>query len=131
MAEAVARQIAPDVIEPSSAGIYPFGSLVGATEQTLLSRGYSVEGLSSKPLRRNALEDADLVINMSGHSLDDLFDSAYSSRDPLLAQKVENWDVEDPYGGDPATYQRILEDLESRVLSLASRLRAGQRVTGS
>jgi protein-tyrosine-phosphatase len=131
MAEAIARGIASDIIEPSSAGFYPLGRLAEATEQTLLASGYPVAGLSSKPLRRDALEDADLIINMSGRPLDELFDDGTPARDPLLAQKVENWDVEDPYGEEPAIYQRILEDLESRVLLLANRLRAGQRAADS
>jgi len=125
MAEAVARKLASDIIEPSSAGLYPFGSLAGHTEQTLIANGYSIAGLSSKPLRRDSLESADLIINMTGRSLDPLFDFA-GSADPSLAQRVQDWNIEDPYGAPPATYQRILEELESRVLSLAARLRPSQ-----
>jgi len=42
-------------------------------------------------------------------------------------EKVEDWGVEDPYGGDAATYQRILEEIRGRVRELADRLRAEQR----
>ena len=44
-----------------------------------------------------------------------------------LAKKSKPGKVEDPYGEDPATYQRILEELESRVLLLAARLRDRRR----
>jgi arsenate reductase len=114
MAEAIARHKASDIIEPSSAGLYPLGRVAELAEQTLLANGYSVDGISSKPLSREALNDADLIINMADTPRDRFFGS--------LAN-VEDWDVEDPYGQDPSTYQRILEEIESRVLSLANRLR--------
>jgi protein-tyrosine-phosphatase len=40
---------------------------------------------------------------------------------------VEDWDVEDPYGEDLATYRRICEDIEGRVEELAERLRREAR----
>jgi protein-tyrosine-phosphatase len=127
MAEAIARKLVSDIIEPSSAGLHPFGCLAGHTKETLLTNGYSVAGLSSKPLRRASVESADVVINMSGQPLDSLFPGAVS-----LTQKVKNWNIEDPYGAPPATYQKILEELESRVLLLAARLRSGrQRATNA
>jgi len=118
MAEAIARHHASDLMEASSAGLYPLGRLSALTEETLLANGYSVEGLSSKPLSLEALEHADLIINLAGEPCDRIFAS--------LAN-VEDWNVEDPYGEDHATYQRILVEIESRVLSLASRLRADQQ----
>jgi arsenate reductase len=122
MAESIARHHASDIIEPSSAGLYPLGSISALTLQTLLAKGYSVEGLSSKSLHSEALHNAGLVINLAGQPLDHLF-----TRLP----NVEEWNVEDPYGQDPATYQRILEEIESRVLSLATRLRAVQAAANS
>jgi protein-tyrosine-phosphatase len=127
MAEAVARQLASDIIEPASAGLFPLGRLSPSTEQTLLANGYSVDGLASKPLSRTAIENADVIVNISGQSLDDVLRDGLGFDDSLLHRKLENWYVEDPYGADPATYQRILEELESRVLQLANRLRAGER----
>jgi protein-tyrosine-phosphatase len=130
MAESIARSLASDILEPSSAGLYPLGRLPEPTEQTLLSNGYSTEGLFSKPLRRDAMENAELIINMSGESLDDLF-IPDGNPDPLLAQKVESWDIEDPYGADAATYQRILEELQTKIGFLAARLRSAQRTVTS
>jgi protein-tyrosine-phosphatase len=127
MAEAIARKLAPDVIEPSSAGVYPLGHLARETEQTLRANGYPFAHIASKPLRPNTLENADIVINMSGKSLEGFFPEGRSSGGPLPRKKIKNWDVEDPYGEDPATYQKILEDLESKVLMLAAKLRSAQR----
>lgn len=131
MAEAVARQLASDIIEPASAGLYPLGRLSPCTEQTLLANGYFVDGLASKPLSRTSIENTDVVVNISGQSLDDLLHDLCGSDDSSLPQKIETWKVEDPYGAHPAIYQRILEELESRVLLLASRLRTGERAVNS
>lgn len=122
IAEAVARQLASDVIEPSSAGLCPLGRLAENTEHVLRANGYPLDHLESKPLRRDALENADIVINMSGEALDCLLEAG-SAEDSLLAQKVEDWPIDDPYGDTRTTYQRTLENLESRVLLLATRLR--------
>jgi protein-tyrosine-phosphatase len=126
MAEAIARHMASDIIESSSAGLMPLGHIAKATEQTLLASGYPVKGLSSKPLSRGAVEHADVIINMSGRPLDKFMPKGRAPGDPPRAKKVEAWNVEDPYGEDPATFHKILQELESRVLLLAAQLRTGR-----
>jgi arsenate reductase (thioredoxin) len=122
MAEAVARREAADVIEPSSAGLYPLGRLPELTVETLEANNYSAEGLSSQCISREAVQQAHLIVNLSGTPIEHLFSSGPSRL--RNGQYIENWDVPDPYGEDPATYQRILEEIESRVRALAERLRA-------
>jgi arsenate reductase (thioredoxin) len=125
MAEAIARHEAADVIEPCSAGLYPLGCLAEPTISTLECNGYSRDGISSKAISRDAVRRADVIINLSGMSLDRLFGAGSSQ---LHAnQQLENWDVPDPYGEDPATYQKILEELQRRVQRLANRLREEHR----
>ena len=127
MAEAVARRDASDVIEASSAGLYPLGRLPELTVETLETNKYSVEGLSSKCISREAVQRANLIVNLSGTPIEHLFSSGPSRlRD---GQLIENWEVSDPYGEDPAIYQRILEELEQRIQGLASRLRKENRST--
>jgi protein-tyrosine-phosphatase len=121
MAEAIARREAGDVIEATSAGLYPLGEIPTHTQTALEQSGYSAEGLASKRIAPDVWNRADLVINLSGR-LRELEFEEY--------QKVEDWDVEDPYGEDPATYQRILEEIRGRVRSLAQRLREDQRAAG-
>jgi protein-tyrosine-phosphatase len=79
---------------------------------------YSAEGLESKGLRGFAPEDVDLVINMSGLARH-LAEAGY--------RHVERWEIEDPFGADETTYQRILEEIQGRVRDLAQRLREEQR----
>jgi arsenate reductase (thioredoxin) len=113
MAEALARHLAADVIDPQSAGISPLGSVAQSTRRVLLDRGVPADGLSSKGVASASLMAIDLIINMSGIPGGSLFPNS----------RVEDWDVEDPYGEDMETYSRICEDIEARVLSLAGRLR--------
>ena len=115
MAEAVAREIASDVMEVSSAGLAPLGHIMEMTRRALVANGYPAEGLASKPILPQAWDAADLVINMSGRPRDLAFQEF---------DKVEDWDVDDPYGDDIEVYQRILIEIEGRVRDLARRLRA-------
>jgi arsenate reductase len=114
MAEAIAKHEASDVLEASSAGLYPLGEIPEETQETLLRNGYSAVGLSSKPITNRIWNETDLVINLSGRIRDIAFD------DPA---KVEDWDVADPYGANPAFYRTILEQLQQRIRLLADRLR--------
>jgi len=118
MAEAIARSDAGDVIEPASAGLYPLGEIPLRTQEALRRNGYSAEGLSSKRIAPEAWKRADLVINLSGRMRELEFEDY---------EKVEDWEVGDPYGEDSATYQRILEEIRGRVNGLARQLREKRR----
>ncbi len=114
MAEALARHLAPDVIEPSSAGLSPFGRIVDTTRRILLERGLNVDGQYSKGLRETPLDGVTLVVNMSGIPGQALFGP------PM---RVIDWEVDDPYGEDLATYRRICEQIEEHIMELAEELR--------
>jgi protein-tyrosine-phosphatase len=116
MAEAIAWKDASQEIEASSAGLAPLGCVAEMTTQTLLKNGYAVEGLVSKPIGLEAWESADIVINMSGRA------SALAFRNFCGHAKVEDWEIEDPYG-DSEKYQGTCEKLQQRVAELAGRLR--------
>ncbi len=114
MAEAIARYDAADVIEPSSAGLSPMGSIAEQTKQTLMLNGYSADGLTSNSLTREAADAADIIINMTGRP-----------REEVSGQrgKIEDWMVQDPYGAVPETYQRVFEGIKRRIHQLALGLR--------
>ena len=114
MAEAIARYDAADVIDPSSAGLNPMGTIAEQTKQTLMLNGYSAKGLSSAALTREAADAADIIINMTGRPREEAFGDR---------EKVEDWMVQDPYGAMPETYQRVFEGIQRRVNQLALGLR--------
>jgi len=118
MAEAIARYDAADVIEPSSAGLSPMGSIPEQTRQTLLLNGYSADGLISSWLTREAADDADVIINMTGRPMKEV---------SWQREKIEDWIVQDPYGAEPETYQRVFEGIKRRVNQLALSLREKQQ----
>ena len=121
MAEAIALRDAANSMETASAGLRPLGVVQKLTLQTLQANGYRTDELYSKPILNDAWAAADLVINMSGYPRE----RAFARRD---WHKVEDWNVEDPYGCDPAVYQRIFEDIRTKIETLAARLRKrGQR----
>lgn len=117
MAEAIARQDAGDLLEVSSAGLFPLGVVPAMTIETLKRNGYSTVGLESKAILKDALLNADLVINLSGHTKA----AALSA-----SSKIEDWRVSDPYGEDEAVYQTILEEIQLRINDLVTRLRNGE-----
>jgi arsenate reductase len=116
MAESIAIRDALDQMDSSSAGLAPLGVIQKLTLATLETNGYPTDGLSSKPILAHEWAAADLVINMSGCPKQRTFPRADW-------HKIEDWDVEDPYGSDPANYQRIFENIRTRIESLTMRLR--------
>ncbi len=115
MAEAIARHSASDVIEPSSAGLVPFGMIPATTLDVLRERGISAEGQSSKPLRSEDMLAADILINMTGRSGTAIFTES--------SVQIEDWDVGDPYGFNLAVYRGICDQIETRIEDIERRLR--------
>ena len=120
MADVIARQEASDVMTVDSAGLVPLGYVPDLTTSTLEKNGYSAVGLESKAISREVWKAADLVVNMSGEPRERAFKDF---------AKVEDWEVEDPFGEDPAVYQRICEEIRERVAVLAARLREESKRT--
>jgi arsenate reductase len=118
MAESIARRDSSHIFDCSSAGLTPLGVVQKETITTLQSNGYPVEKLISNAIRKDEWAAADLVINMSGYPKQRAFPRSEWRR-------VEDWPVEDPYGSDPVVYQRIFEDIRTRIESLTARLRDG------
>ena len=116
MAEAMARHHASDIIDPSSAGISPLGTITDPTRQVLLERGIRMPGQKSKGTAETDLAATELIVNLTG------------IHGPALFREnagivVEDWEVTDPYGDDLGVYRRVCDEIEGRVLELAARLR--------
>ena len=116
MAESIALRDAAECFDCSSAGLSPLGVVQKLTLETLKSNGYPTDGLYSKPILSDAWAAADVVINMSGYRRERAFPRGDW-------HKVEDWNVDDPFGSDPGYYQQIFEDIRTRIESLAKRLR--------
>ena len=121
MAEAIARHLAGDVIEASSAGLAPFGEIPATTLAVLAERGFSATGQHSKPLRTEHLSATDLLINMTGQRGTSLFNHP--------TPPLEDWTVGDPYGYSLPVYRAICNQIEARVADLAKRLRDSVKVS--
>lgn len=117
MAEAIARHDAPDLWEVSSGGLAPLGYVAPLTIETIERNGYSANGLASKPIMHGRWQGVDLVINMSGYSKSRVFEEF---------ERVEDWDVGDPFGSDPEVYQQIFEEIRIRIARLAERMRTAE-----
>lgn len=114
MAEAIARRHASDVIEAFSAALEPIGYIPWLTKLTLLRNGCWVEGLESKGISPEVWEPADIIINMSGRTRELAFPE-YS--------KVEDWEIEDPFGASAMVYQRVFEEIRLHIEQLAQQCR--------
>ncbi len=115
MAEALARHVAGDVIEPSSAGIAPLGLIAEATRAVLEERGIRIDGQYSKACRQEDANAVDLIVNMTGQPGHPVFLGSKAA--------VENWPIQDPYGEDLEIHRRICDEIEQRISELAERLR--------
>ncbi len=121
MAEAIARRFAPDLWEVSSGGLTPLGYIAEPTIATLAKNNVAAEGLVSKAILHVHWQEVDLIINMSGYPKEQVFEDF---------DKVEDWPVEDPFGADSETYQRIFEEIQTRIIDLAERLRSANGARG-
>jgi len=155
MAEAFARALASDVIEPSSAGLSPLGRIAEPTRLVLLERGISLGSQYSKGLVETAWREVDIIVNMTGIPGKSLFGSgkveAPSGRPSPLPNpersrraakaslpaevpafgtnagpRLLDWEIEDPFGEEPEIYRRIAEEIEESVRELADELRAAR-----
>lgn len=115
LAEALARRFAADVIVAKSAGTMALGEITDLTREVLSARGIEMDGQTSKQLLQEHKDWAELIVNMTGRPGREVF--------PETPDKVEDWEVRDPYGRELAIYEAICEEIESRVGDLARRLR--------
>ncbi len=116
MAESIARHDYSDLFETSSAGLAPLGVVQPLALETLRANGYPADALRSKSILSEVWSQATVVINMSGYHGHRAF-----PRDGW--HKVEDWEVDDPFGGRAEDYQRTFEDIRTRIDTLARKLR--------
>src|SRR3954447_21597883 len=113
-AQVLTRHHADGSVEVRSAGSEPGEGVNPVVAQVLAERGLPVTGHVPTKLDTELVQGADVVITMGCGETCPVFPGT----------RCEDWTVDDPAGQDLDTVQRIVDDIDSRVLDLLDRLRA-------
>jgi arsenate reductase len=114
-AEAFARALASDVIEPASAGILPGSRVSRTTAQILQTRGVAVAPEQKpKNITTLQLESFDLIVNFCEYAV------------PKTSAEVLKYELPDPYRRDEDTHAEVLREVERIVGFLAEHFRAAR-----
>ena len=116
MAEAFARAYGSDVLEPSSAGLFPATSIADLTRKTMLEKNITLDEQFPKTLAELPPGPLQLIVNMSGQKIP-----------APPGAELEEWKVEDPMGRSEEVFRAVANDIEQRVMRLVLRLRAKQQ----
>lgn len=109
MAEALTKHHWAGRYGAASAGIDPLGIVPKTTLEALRLHGVQVDGLYSKHIRDLYLNQFDLIVNLSGYSLQPFVFSARHIR-------IVNCQVYDPFGQSLEVYQETLQAIENVVV---------------
>lgn len=115
MAEAMARKYGSDVLEAGSAGFTPQSSNHAYTRSVLKEKNVDLGDHVPRHLRDIDFSQYDLAVNMSGTPLP-----------RSIPTPVEEWDVEDPFGGSEDDFRTAREKIEMLVMHLILRVRLGK-----
>ncbi len=118
MAEGFARHHYSELMEVSSAGLYPASIVQPETIAVMAERGISLEGQSPKPISAVDWKSMDLVVNMSGMPVLQAM--------PGFEGLNLMWLVKDPIGQSDKIYHEVRGRLEELVDGLAETLRTQQ-----
>lgn len=112
MAEAYARFMGADVLEPVSAGLNPLGRIPHKVAVIMEEEGITIEGQRSKSLEEAQAARADLILDLAGCMPLNFGGVAVRSRP-----------VTDCYGGSLDDYRRTRNTVRSEVAALIAELR--------
>ena len=111
MAMAILKKLRPDILV-DSAGISAFYEPVSDNAKTAIEEiGSSLAGYISKPVSQELLDEADIVIAMSGTHAAALRGMGYKGEIIVL-------DCPDPYGGDIELYRRTRDGIKQKLEQL-------------
>jgi len=118
MAEALARHLAGDIIDPVSGGTEPAEHVDQGAVEAMRGVGIEISRARPKQLSREVLESLDFVVHMG---------CGAPGMCPIIpGAPSEDWAIEDPAGKPPEKYMETLRQIEVKVLSLAALLRSGR-----
>ncbi len=140
MAEGIARHVVaeralPDVvIESAGTGANPFPPGVpmpefGASDGAILvamEHGLDLAGHRARPLTREMVDSADLILAMGDRHLARVHELGGASKAHLLTSFASHGaladSIEDPFGGDLAAYRSTFDQLEREIRLAFARL---------
>ncbi len=111
MAEAFARRLGLDA---ESAGTEPAARVHPDAVRAMAEKGIRLEGQTPKRLDFGRLGEFQRTITMG---------CGVAENCPSL-RTDEDWGLDDPVGHDLASFRRVRDDIEARVVRLAGELRA-------
>jgi arsenate reductase len=117
MAEAFARNLARDIIDPVSGGTEPGEHVDPGAVAVMKELGIDISQARPKSLSREVLSSLDLVIHMGC--------GGPSGCLTVPGVPSEDWGIEDPVGESREKYLAVARTIESKVRDLAERLRKG------
>ncbi len=109
MAEALTRNHWGNVVRACSAGTYPLGHITEHTLEVLKEQHIPTEGLYSKGFSAIALNEVQLVVSLTGDSLDPFLPQPFSG-------KIIPWYVHDPYGQGLRVFRQTLNTIMHLVM---------------
>lgn len=113
MAEGFARRYGADIMESSSAGLYPAATVAPLTQKVMRDRGIDLSAHCPKTLYEAPGSPHDLVVNISGLPLP-----------PEIRAAQLTWTVQDPVAGPESLHVQVATQIESLVMQLILELRA-------
>lgn len=118
IAEALASDLASDVIEPFSGGADPSERVDPGAVEAMNEIGIDMSSARPKRLSKEILDSLDLAVHMGCGA-------------PGMCLTVpgipsEDWAIEDPVGRSREDYRRVVRIIEKKMRDLAARLRAGK-----
>ena len=118
MAEGFARHHHSELMDVSSAGLYPAPIVQPETIAVMADKGVSLEGQSPKPISAVDWKSMDLVVNMSSMPVLQAM--------PGFEGLNLMWVVDDPVGRSNRVYNKVRDRIEQLVDGLAETLRSQQ-----
>ena len=121
MAEGFARHHHSELMDVSSAGLFPASIVQPETIAVMADKGVSLEGQSPKPISAVDWKSMDLVVNMSSMPVLQAM--------PGFEGLNLMWVVDDPVGRSNRVYNKVRDRIEELVDGLAETLRSQQSRT--
>ena len=116
MAEGFARTYGADVVIPASAGLAPALGIASDTKRAMLEKNIDITDHFPKAIRQLGRAYFDLIVNMSGEELP-----------PTPAERIVDWEVEDPIRTSYERHCEIRDEIEGKVMTLVLELRRNQQ----